>query len=48
MLRAISGMFLLLVMQKLMGDTQLASRWDQLPDLLTDLILDGLDRGELL
>jgi AcrR family transcriptional regulator len=41
--RAISGMIFGLILEYIMGDTALAEQWDRLPDLLTDLILNGLD-----
>ena len=41
-LRAISGMMLGLILEHVMGDQILESQWDDLPDLLTDMILDGL------
>ena len=40
--RAISGMVLGLILEYVMGDKTLESQWDDLPDLLTDMILDGL------
>jgi TetR/AcrR family fatty acid metabolism transcriptional regulator len=41
-IRVISGLILGLMVENIMGDTLLAERWDDLPDLLTDLLLDGL------
>ncbi len=41
-MRAISGMVLGLIVQHVMGDTILEAQWDDLPDLLTNLILDGI------
>ncbi len=41
-MRAISGMVLGLILEYIMGDKVLESQWDELPDLLTDMILDGL------
>jgi len=41
-LRFISGTFLGLIMLRLMGDPKLIEQWDNLPDLLTDILLDGL------
>ena len=40
--RAISGMVLGLILEYIMGDKTLESQWDDLPDVLTDMILDGL------
>jgi AcrR family transcriptional regulator len=42
MMRALSGMFLGLIVLRLLGDPQLEAKWDTLPDLLTTLLLDGL------
>ena len=42
-MRAISGMVLGLIVEYLMGDQVLEAKWDELPDLLTHLILDGLE-----
>jgi hypothetical protein len=41
-MRAISGMVLGLILQHNMGDKTLESKWDELPDFLTDMILDGI------
>ncbi len=41
-LRTIAATVLGLLTLRIMGDTQLQSRWDALPDLLTTLVLDGL------
>lgn len=41
-MRAISGMVLGLILEHIMGDKTLEEKWDELPDVLTDLILDGL------
>lgn len=41
-LRAISATFLGLLIERIIGDPQLQRRWDELPDLLTTLFLDGL------
>jgi TetR/AcrR family fatty acid metabolism transcriptional regulator len=41
-IRAISGMVLGLIMEHIIGDKTLESKWDELPDFLTDMILDGL------
>ncbi|HXX78041.1 MAG TPA: TetR/AcrR family transcriptional regulator [Ktedonobacteraceae bacterium] len=42
-MRAISGMVIGLILQYIMGDKTLESAWDELPDVLTDMILDGLE-----
>ncbi len=39
---AISAMVVGLMVQNIMGDTTLAAQWEQLPDLLTDLLVNGL------
>lgn len=41
-MRAISAMALGLILEYIMGDTILETQWDELPDLLTTMILDGL------
>ena len=41
-MRAISGMVLGLILQHIMGDKLLESKWNELPDFLTDMILDGI------
>jgi AcrR family transcriptional regulator len=41
-LRVIAATFLGLLTMRLIGDPQLQTRWDELPDVLTTLILDGL------
>ena len=41
-MRAVSGMVLGLIVEHIMGDKTLESKWDELPDFLTDMILDGL------
>lgn len=46
-LRAISGMILGLMLQHVMGDATLESRWDELPDFLADLFLDGIGANPL-
>jgi TetR/AcrR family fatty acid metabolism transcriptional regulator len=44
-LRAFSGMALGLLVLRLLGDPQLESRWDELPDLLAAIFLDGVSQG---
>jgi AcrR family transcriptional regulator len=41
-MRAISGMFLGVVMLRLMGDPELKTRWDEMPDVMAEIILNGL------
>jgi len=41
-MRAVSAMVLGLIVEYIMGDQTLESMWDELPDFLTDMILDGL------
>jgi hypothetical protein len=41
-MRAISGMVLGLIVEYIIGDQSLESMWDELPNFLTDMILDGL------
>ncbi|MCU0500063.1 MAG: TetR/AcrR family transcriptional regulator [Anaerolineae bacterium] len=45
MVRTLSSLILGLMVQKLIGDELLQTRWESLPDTLTDLIMDGI-RGE--
>jgi TetR/AcrR family fatty acid metabolism transcriptional regulator len=45
-MRAISGMFLGLLLLRIMGDTYLESHWDAVPDLFANLLLDGIDKTE--
>lgn len=40
--RSITGSFLGMLMLRLLGDPTIEARWMDLPDLLTDLIFDGL------
>ncbi len=42
-MRAISSMVVGLILQYIIGDKTLESAWDELPDVLTDMILDGLE-----
>ncbi len=41
-MRAISGMVLGLIVEYIIGDQTLEKKWDELPDFLTDMILDGI------
>src|SRR5215813_658521 len=45
-LRLMSGMFLGPLMLRMLGDPELEKHWDEVPDLLTEFILDGLMPGE--
>lgn len=45
-MRAISSMVLGLIIEYLLGDATLEAQWDELPEFLTDLILDGLGNNE--
>jgi len=40
--RAIAGMLLGLLTTQLLGDEVIATRWEELPDVLTSLLFDGL------
>ena len=40
--RAVAGTVFGLLVLQLLGDTEIAARWEQLPELLTTLLLDGL------
>jgi hypothetical protein len=44
--RAIAGMLLGLLMIQLLGDEVIATRWEELPEVLTNLLFDGLKPGE--
>lgn len=46
-MRAISGMVLGLIVERIMGDQTLLSTWDELSDFLTDMILDGIGGKQL-
>ncbi len=46
-MRAISGMVLGLILEYIMGDKTLESHWDELPDVLTNMILDGLGSNNI-
>jgi hypothetical protein len=41
-MRVISGMVLGLILEHIMGDKTLEAKWAELPDFLTDMILDEL------
>jgi len=41
-MRVIAGMVLGVMMLRILGDPTLQEKWDELPDLLTRLVLDGL------
>lgn len=45
-MRAISGMVVGLILEYIMGDKTLEAKWDELPDVLTNMILDGLESDE--
>lgn len=45
-LRAISATFLGLLVLRLLGDQRTRDRWDDVPELLTTLLLDGMLPGE--
>ncbi len=47
-IRAISGMVFGLILEHIMGDKTLEENWEDLPDFLTNLILDGIGSKELL
>jgi AcrR family transcriptional regulator len=44
--RAIAGMLLGLLTLQLLGDEVIAQRWEELPEVLTSLLFDGLQPGE--
>lgn len=43
LLRTMAGMILGLILQRALGDSVLQERWEELPDLLTDLLLHGIE-----
>ncbi len=45
-MRAISSMVFGLIVEYLIGDQVLREKWDELPDFIVDLILDGLEANE--
>lgn len=47
MTRAISSMVFGLIIEYIMGDKTLEARWDELPDFLTNMILDGIGSEKL-
>jgi AcrR family transcriptional regulator len=44
--RAIAGMLFGLLMIQMLGDEVIATRWEELPEVLTTLLFDGLKPGE--
>ncbi len=44
-IRAISGMILGLMLEYAMGDSILATHWEELPDFLADFLMKGLDEA---
>jgi AcrR family transcriptional regulator len=44
--RALAGNILGLLMLQLLGDQEIAKRWEELPEVLTALLIDGLDSQE--
>ena len=45
-IRVISSMVMGLMLMRIMGDPLVTDQWEKLPDLLTDLILNGLKDNE--
>jgi hypothetical protein len=45
-MREISGMVVGLILEYIRGDKTLEALWDELPDVLTDMILDGLESDQ--
>jgi len=45
-LRAISGMFLGVLIERMMGDSVLQEKWDDVPDLMAELILTGIENNQ--
>jgi AcrR family transcriptional regulator len=44
--RAIAGLLLGLLSLQLLGDEVIARRWEELPEILTSLLFDGLQQGK--
>ncbi len=44
-LRVVSGMFLGVSLLRLIGDKELEQRWAEVPDILAEIILHGLNQG---
>ncbi|HLZ55334.1 MAG TPA: TetR/AcrR family transcriptional regulator [Ktedonosporobacter sp.] len=44
--RAIAGVIFGLLILQLLGDEVIAQRWEELPDVLTTMLLDGLQQGK--
>jgi TetR/AcrR family fatty acid metabolism transcriptional regulator len=44
--RAIAGMLLGLLMLQMLGDAEVAARWEDLPEVVAALIFDGLEAGK--
>lgn len=44
-LRVVAGTFLGLWMLRLIGDSELQTRWDELPAIITEIVLNGLGQG---
>ncbi|HKF37720.1 MAG TPA: hypothetical protein VKB35_12565, partial [Ktedonobacteraceae bacterium] len=44
--RAIAGLLLGLLTLQLLGDEVIARRWEELPEVLTSLLFDGLQQGK--
>jgi TetR/AcrR family transcriptional regulator, fatty acid metabolism regulator protein len=44
--RAIAGLLLGLLTLQLLGDEVIAQRWEELPEVLTSLLFDGLQPGK--
>lgn len=45
-IRAMTGMFLGLMVLRMLGDTRLEQEWDKLPDLAADLLLEGMAKEQ--
>ena len=44
--RAIAGTIFGLLTLQMLGDEMIAQRWEELPEVLTSLLFDGLQRGK--
>jgi hypothetical protein len=44
--RSVQGMFIGLMILRILGDDALVHRWDEMPQVLVDLLFEGLDADE--
>ncbi len=44
--RSVQGMFIGLMILRILGDEALVDRWDEMPEVLVDLLFEGLSAGQ--